>query len=53
MFNDGTTNADKRMNGLYTGRAIGWPSDQSYEVNRMGFTALKIVNCPSAGGETM
>lgn len=34
-------------------RGITWHSDQSYEINSMGFTSLKVVNAPSSGGDTI
>ena len=48
IWNDGHNRSD-----WLAGRGVSWHSDQSYEVNCMGFTALKVVTAPSTGGDTI
>ena len=48
IWSDGTKKSD-----WMGSRGVGWHSDQSYALNPMGFTALKIITAPSAGGDTI
>jgi len=48
VWNDGSKRSDWLAN-----RGVSWHSDQSYEMNTMGFTSLKVVTAPSAGGDTV
>ena len=48
VWNDGSKPSEWSGN-----RGVGWHSDQTYEENCMGFTALKVVNAPSTGGDTI
>jgi len=48
IWNDGS----KRPDWLGS-RGVGWHTDQSHEMNPIGFTALKIITAPSAGGDTI
>ena len=48
IWSDGSKKPDWLGN-----RGVGWHSDQSYQPNPMGFTALKIITAPSAGGDTI
>jgi len=48
VWNDGSKRSDWQGN-----RGVSWHSDQSYETNTMGFTSLKVITAPSAGGDTV
>ncbi|KZT53571.1 TauD-domain-containing protein, partial [Calocera cornea HHB12733] len=49
VWNDGTKDIDR----INHDRRMSWHSDQTFEINTMGLTALKVITNPPEGGDTI
>lgn len=49
VWNDGTKDIDR----INHDRRLAWHSDQTFEINTPGLTALKVINNPPEGGDTI